>query len=294
MAYFSTEPASERRNPTRKNRVRDFFRSSNETHPANRRQPAQPRRKIRPTATKTASGIPYWPSRDPIGEEGGENLYGFVGNDALNWVDCLGLLHMEIVARRNGAPHIAGAKSKFKGQKETAGSPDGVFGYTVQVEYVKDTDDKGQFVLVRLSYSISYELIDGTKESDNHSYFEWFKLEEKGGKIQAIDHQTIGPDDQVKCATVVLKAEYGYILNQENTPGLNGTFGIANLKKWTGGEGRFSKEWKPRSKTADYEKEGKVYNGEISGESKSWGFSYVYDKSTSVDDIEIETVEIAK
>ena len=58
MACFSTEPASERRNLTGKNRVWDFFRFPNETHPANRREPAQPRRKIRPTATKTASGIP--------------------------------------------------------------------------------------------------------------------------------------------------------------------------------------------------------------------------------------------
>ncbi|MCC5789531.1 MAG: RHS repeat-associated core domain-containing protein [Opitutales bacterium] len=32
-----------------------------------------------------------WPSRDPIGEEGGLNLYGFVGNDGVNDVDVLGL-----------------------------------------------------------------------------------------------------------------------------------------------------------------------------------------------------------
>ena len=31
-----------------------------------------------------------WPSRDPIEERGGENLYGFVGNDGLNGVDVLG------------------------------------------------------------------------------------------------------------------------------------------------------------------------------------------------------------
>ncbi len=91
MAYFSTEPASERRNVTGKNRVWDFFPLSNETHPAKRRQPAQPRRKIRPTATKPVSGIPYWPSRDPIGEKGGKNLYGFVGNDGANRWDVLGL-----------------------------------------------------------------------------------------------------------------------------------------------------------------------------------------------------------
>jgi RHS repeat-associated protein len=32
-----------------------------------------------------------WLSRDPIGEEGGINLYGYVGNDPLNYVDPLGL-----------------------------------------------------------------------------------------------------------------------------------------------------------------------------------------------------------
>jgi RHS repeat-associated protein len=32
-----------------------------------------------------------WPSRDPIGERGGVNLYGFVGNDGVNGRDILGL-----------------------------------------------------------------------------------------------------------------------------------------------------------------------------------------------------------
>ena len=32
-----------------------------------------------------------WPSRDPIEERGGLNLYGFVGNDGVNWIDLLGL-----------------------------------------------------------------------------------------------------------------------------------------------------------------------------------------------------------
>jgi len=90
MAYFSSGPASERRDVTGKDRVWDFFRFSTETHPANRRQPAQPRRKIGPTATKCASGIPYWPSRDPIEEDGGVNLYGFVGNDGVDKQDYLG------------------------------------------------------------------------------------------------------------------------------------------------------------------------------------------------------------
>ncbi len=32
-----------------------------------------------------------WPSRDPIGEMGGVNLYGFVGNDPIKWIDRFGL-----------------------------------------------------------------------------------------------------------------------------------------------------------------------------------------------------------
>lgn len=33
-----------------------------------------------------------WINRDPIGENGGLNLYGFVGNDGVNWLDVLGLV----------------------------------------------------------------------------------------------------------------------------------------------------------------------------------------------------------
>ena len=36
-----------------------------------------------------------WPSRDPIEEEGGENLYGFVGNDGVDMWDILGLAWSE-------------------------------------------------------------------------------------------------------------------------------------------------------------------------------------------------------
>jgi RHS repeat-associated protein len=43
------------------------------------------------TGPGNASGVGCWPSRDPIAERGGLNLYGFVGNDGVNWVDRLGL-----------------------------------------------------------------------------------------------------------------------------------------------------------------------------------------------------------
>lgn len=40
--------------------------------------------------TKVVLGIPVWPSRDPIEERGGFNLYGSVGNDGVNQWDLLG------------------------------------------------------------------------------------------------------------------------------------------------------------------------------------------------------------
>jgi hypothetical protein len=41
---------------------------------------------------ESAMGRAYWLSRDPIGERGGINFYGMVGNDPVNRVDYLGLL----------------------------------------------------------------------------------------------------------------------------------------------------------------------------------------------------------
>jgi len=59
-----------------------------------------------PTPTKTVSGIPYWLSRDPIAENGGINLYAYVNNDPINWLDFDGLAGSrasEAQKRRNRA-----------------------------------------------------------------------------------------------------------------------------------------------------------------------------------------------
>ncbi|MEI7909597.1 MAG: tyrosine-type recombinase/integrase, partial [Verrucomicrobiota bacterium] len=46
-----------------------------------------------------------WPSRDPIGEKGGKNPYGFVGNGAVDKVDIVGLLVLEIVKEATVTEH---------------------------------------------------------------------------------------------------------------------------------------------------------------------------------------------
>ncbi len=93
MGFSLTSPAPEKCDPTAKNRVWGFFGDAPKTSRDNRPQSLQPRRENHPTTTKVASGRAYWPSRDPIGERGGLNLYGMVGNDAVNGSDYLGLLY---------------------------------------------------------------------------------------------------------------------------------------------------------------------------------------------------------
>jgi hypothetical protein len=95
MAYYLPETASGQPNLTAKNRVWGFFRESVsvclETCP-----PAlEPHQKNYAGPQETASGIPLWPSRDPIEEEGGVNLYGFVGNDGVSQWDLLGLANCD-------------------------------------------------------------------------------------------------------------------------------------------------------------------------------------------------------
>ena len=91
MGCYLQEPYQAPAQDAAKNRVmgsrRDIGIIVRKTAP----QPVESHRANRPVATKPASGIPYWLSRDPIGEEGGLNLYGFVGNDGVNRWDYLGL-----------------------------------------------------------------------------------------------------------------------------------------------------------------------------------------------------------
>jgi RHS repeat-associated protein len=66
-----------------------------------------------------------WPSRDPIGEQGGLNLYGFVGNRSTGWIDILGLDWLEYTGEKiNLYAGALGDKTKLiKSCASTSGMP---------------------------------------------------------------------------------------------------------------------------------------------------------------------------
>jgi hypothetical protein len=49
-----------------------------------------------PPSYEPASGLRKWLSRDPIGELGGVNLYGMIGNDSINRLDILGMFSVVV------------------------------------------------------------------------------------------------------------------------------------------------------------------------------------------------------
>lgn len=103
MVAFAENFAPEESVSDAENRVGKNFSATSGTRPANRIPARQPRRENGHDYDETASGMLFygfryydpetgrWLSRDPIGERGGLNLYAFVGNDPVGFIDVLGL-----------------------------------------------------------------------------------------------------------------------------------------------------------------------------------------------------------
>jgi len=77
--------------PPSKNRVGGKFGAYQESVDKNRLPAQYPCRRNCFTATKCMSGRTLWLSRDPIAEDGGINLYGYVENNPINLWDPDGL-----------------------------------------------------------------------------------------------------------------------------------------------------------------------------------------------------------
>jgi RHS repeat-associated protein len=103
MVALNKHFASENPHSVEGNRVGDFFVNTAKTRRVNRLGAQQPRRENGHGYDETASGMFFygfryydaetgrWPSRDPIQEWGGLNLYGMVGNSLINAFDYIGL-----------------------------------------------------------------------------------------------------------------------------------------------------------------------------------------------------------
>ena len=99
MGFYITDAVEWKTYPPSKNRVMDFRRLSPSRAGKIAVQPVEPHREKSPTSTKLASGARYygfryygpslgrWLNRDPGLESGGINLYGFVFNNPIVYVD---------------------------------------------------------------------------------------------------------------------------------------------------------------------------------------------------------------
>ena len=120
--YAPSLAASRRRRPpqrtTPKNSRLGFFGNPSGRTLGQRYAPHRTAPGYRACGYKTVSGRPEWLSRDPIGENGGLNLYGYVGNNPVNLLDPLGLCdcdkllsRLQILMRASG-----GMESDLNGQ----------------------------------------------------------------------------------------------------------------------------------------------------------------------------------
>ena len=97
LAACARGRASRQTTSRRKTRVGLFLRRSTGRTLATRSQVARIASGCAVLSSRTVSGRPDWLARDPIGENGGLNLYGYVGNNPIDRIDPLGLFTPVVV-----------------------------------------------------------------------------------------------------------------------------------------------------------------------------------------------------
>jgi hypothetical protein len=107
-----------------------------------------------------------WPSRDPIEEEGGINLYGFVGNDAVGKVDFLGKTELD-----DDTLYVAGEAPQWgnivDGQHVNQGAL--WVGVAAKCAYISiDLDVKMKFPVTPTSPEVRGVWENGQKLDDKH------------------------------------------------------------------------------------------------------------------------------
>ena len=94
-----------------------------------------------------------WLSRDPIGEDGGLNLYGYVGNDPANWIDPLGLRDVDVSVWNAKFPyffgkgsvgHVAVCETNGKTLLSQFPEPHGMHGKNKELDYKDAEKEEGR------------------------------------------------------------------------------------------------------------------------------------------------------
>jgi hypothetical protein len=230
-----------------------------------------------------------WPSRDPIEEEGGINLYGFVGNDGVNGVDFLGwttvIINGDFHTTNSYFPQALTVRMRTGHQpalatSEFGGMSDNLFSYLFYVEY---DGTAGRNVLARLTFEVRVK-VNGVWIDDNFSYDERFTLSDSEiGFGKAIDRHSMPRDEEVECGTVKAYIAYGYT-NDDVNPNLY-PFSLANSRQWTGGGGRYSRNWN-RVDIGDPPANLENIDWVSPTEFKTWSFTYTFNKG--VDEFDSE------
>jgi RHS repeat-associated protein len=226
-----------------------------------------------------------WPSRDPIEEAGGLNLYGFVGNDVLRLWDYLG--NAVMVGDNGQINSTAESKGDIRVYPDHLRLADKFNGFGVQKAdyefsyhfHMRYSAPQNTIVLAHLIYNLEYKKNDGTIKRESQSYYEWFLVKDYGG-AWGLDTQTINIPDVCE-GNLTAYITYGKTTSFNTSD----NFGAANINEWTLSGDVFS-SWGIRKKFYQYEHYENAVLDDLSA-SKSWSFTYEFNKVKDIDHISI-------
>ena len=170
-----------RRPPQRaaqKNSRRGFFGSPSGRTLSRRHLPHGTAPGYRACGYKTASGRPKWLSRDPLGEEGGLNLYSYTVDNPISWFDPFGLAPGDPYKTPDTAAIQAEKDinpTSIKENTEYAGmiykNPDGSYSYTSPNRGTTATSNPGSCPVGKKRYGSyhTHGAEDPRYSSDNFS-----------------------------------------------------------------------------------------------------------------------------